>query len=206
MMLLGLELADEKDRAAKILLQQLMALPSRIEENTQALEPHIQELIPVIKDCRLLNVTGTCSNYGVALEAAIKAQEAAFIPTRGDTTAGLLQGPVGALNANWLVMALVMPQDEPLNRELLKLVRQFGAKSVGVYPKELDLPASCDYSLVLPNGADPFIAALAYLPALQLMVYYWTVERGMNPDVPSSMNSILESILPPGRNEPELRN
>lgn len=205
MMLLGLELADEKDDAAKQLLQQLLALPAKIDENIRTLEPRIQELLPVIKSCKFLNVTGTCSNYGVALEAAIKAQEAAFVPTRGDTTAGLLQGPVGALNADWLVMTLVMPQDESLNRELLKLVQQFGAKSIGVYPQELNLATACDHSLILPNGADPFIAALAYLPALQLLVYYWTVEKGMNPDVPSSMNSILKSILPPGREEPELR-
>lgn len=205
MMLLGLELAEEKDDAAKNLLKQLLALPQKIDENTRALEPRIQELLPVITRCKLLNVTGTCSNYGVALEAAIKAQEAAFVPTRGDTTAGLLQGPVGALNPDWLVLPLVMPQDESLNLELLKLVRQFGAKSIAVYPKGMDLSSACDYSLVLPNGANPFIAALAYLPALQLLVYYWTVEKGMNPDQPSSMNSILQSILPPGREEPELR-
>lgn len=205
MMLLGLELADKNDGQAKALLQELLALPSRIDENTKALEPRIQELMPVVKSCKLLNVTGTASNYGVALEAAIKAQEAAFVPTRGDSTAGLLQGPVGALDSDWLVIALVMPQDETLNLELLKLVRQFGAKSIAVYPKTMDLTAAADHSLMLPHGADPFLAALAYLPALQLLVYYWTVERGMNPDEPSSMNSILKSILPPGREEPELR-
>lgn len=205
MMLLGLELADEKDVQAKGLLKDLLTLPSRIDENTQAIEPRIQELMPAIKSCKLLNVTGTASNFGVALEAAIKAQEAAYVPTRGDSTAGLLQGPVGALNPDWLVMALVLPQDEALNLELLRLVRQFGAKSIAVHPKGIDLAKACDHSLLLPHGADPFLAALTYLPALQLLVYYWTVERGMNPDVPSSMNSILKSILPPGRKEPELR-
>jgi hypothetical protein len=37
------------------------------------------------------------------------------------------------------------------------------------------------------------------------LAYYWTTERGMNPDEPSSMHSILKSILPPGRQEPELK-
>lgn len=205
MMMLGLEMADEKDSQAKALLRDLLVLPSRIDENTRALEPRIQKLMPVVESCKFLNVTGTASNYGVAMEAAIKAQEAAFVPTRGDSTAGLLQGPVGALNGDWLVMALVMPQDKALNLELLRLVRQFGAKSIAVYPNGMDFTAACDHPLVLPFGADPFIAALAYLPALQLLVYYWTVKRGLNPDEPSSMNSILKSILPPGREEPELR-
>jgi glucosamine--fructose-6-phosphate aminotransferase (isomerizing) len=205
MMHLGLELADREDQIAKNLLQQLMTFPSIIDQNTRAIEPQLKALMPLVKKCQLLNVAGTCSNHGAALEAAIKVQEASFIPTRGDSTAGLLQGPVGALNADWLVLALIMAQDKNLSLELLKLVRQFGAQSIGVYPQGMDLGDACDHSLVLPAGADPFLAALAYLPAVQLLAYFWTLERGMNPDEPSSMNSILKSILPPGREEPELK-
>jgi hypothetical protein len=40
---------------------------------------------------------------------------------------------------------------------------------------------------------------------LQLLAYHWTVSRGMNPDAPASMAAILDAVLAPGRQEPELR-
>jgi len=205
MMCLGLELAEAENKKTQICLKNLLALPALIEKATKAIEPQLQTLMPVVKNCKMLNVAGTCSNYGVALEAAIKVQEASFIPTRGDSTAGLLQGPVGALNPDWLVLALVMPEDLALSLELLKLVKQFNAHSIAVHPQGIELNKVCEHSVKLPESVDPFLAALVYLPAVQLLAYYWTVERGMNPDEPSSMNSILKSILPPGRQEPELR-
>jgi len=205
MMRLGLELASPENKKAQNCLKNLLASPVFIDHATKAIEPQLHALMPLVKNCKLLNVAGTCSNYGVALEAAIKIQEAAFIPTRGDSTAGLLQGPVCALNQDWLVLALVMPEDLPLSRELLKLVKQFNAQCIAVHPQNLELSEVCEHSIKIPESADPFLAALVYLPTVQLLAYYWTVERGMNPDEPSSMQSILKSILPPGRQEPELR-
>lgn len=203
---LGLELVNENDQAAWGYLKQLDDLADMQHVTIQALEPQLKQLLPYIAGCKLLNVVGTCSNHGVALEAAIKVQEASYIPTRGDSTAGLLQGPVGALNQDWLVIALVMKEDLASSIELLKLVRQFGARSVAVFPQDLSVQDYCDHALVIPRAVDPYLAALVYLPAIQLLAYYWTVERGMNPDAPSSMDSILKSILPPGRQEPELKN
>jgi glucosamine--fructose-6-phosphate aminotransferase (isomerizing) len=205
MMHLGLELAAADHKNAQSCLNNLLALPAMIDRSTKAIEPQLQDLMPLVKNCKYLNVAGTCSNYGVALEAAIKVQEASFVPTRGDSTAGLLQGPVGALNPDWLVLALVLPEDLTLSRELLKLVKQFNAHCIVVHPQNLELSDVCENSIKIPESVDPFLAALVYLPVVQLLAYYWTTERGMNPDEPSSMHSILKSILPPGRQEPELK-
>jgi glucosamine 6-phosphate synthetase-like amidotransferase/phosphosugar isomerase protein len=62
-----------------------------------------------------------------------------------------------------------------------------------------------DFSVRLPVAVDPYLSALVYLPPIQLLAYYWTVARKMNPDAPTSMRAILDAILPPGRQEPELR-
>jgi hypothetical protein len=40
---------------------------------------------------------------------------------------------------------------------------------------------------------------------MQLLAYYLTMAKGMNPDAPASMNIVLEALLAPGREEPELR-
>jgi glucosamine--fructose-6-phosphate aminotransferase (isomerizing) len=202
---LGLALADPTDSAAAERLAKLKAMPAIMADFIQIIEPQLQTLMPRIAAHKLVNVVGTGSNHGAALEAAIKVQEASYIPTRGDSTAGLLQGPVGALNPDWMVYALVLPQDLELTRQLLRLTQGFKAYNLAVHPAGLDLAGLADDEILTPHFDDPYLAALAYLTAVQLLAYYWTVERGMNPDAPSSMTSILEAILPPGREEPELR-
>ena len=205
LMRLGLTLADTIDQMAVQRNQMLTNAPDILQKNIHAIEPRIKFLIPFITSHKNLNVVGSCSNYGVALEAAVKVQEASFITTRGDSIAGLLQGPIGALNSDWLVVALTMAEDEAQIQELLKLLRDFGAHAMVVHPTGMDFSSYCDKSIILVEGQDPFLAALQYLPVVQFMAYYWTVSRGMNPDEPSSMRKILGSILPPGRQEPELK-
>jgi glucosamine--fructose-6-phosphate aminotransferase (isomerizing) len=202
---LGLALADPEDKTAAERLALLRNMPVIMTDFIERIEPQLAKLMPRIASHKLVNVVGTGSNHGAALEAAIKIQEASYVPTRGDSTAGLLQGPVGALNPDWMVYALVLPQDLELTRQLLTLTKGFKAYNLAVHPEGLDLAGLADDEILTPPFDDPYLAALAYLPAVQLLAYYWTVKRGMNPDAPSSMNSILEAILPPGRQEPELR-
>jgi glucosamine--fructose-6-phosphate aminotransferase (isomerizing) len=202
---LGLALSNPADKAAAQRLALLHKMPAIMTDFIEKIEPQLQALMPRIAMHKLVNVVGTGSNHGVALEAAIKVQEASYIPTRGDSTAGLLQGPVGALTPDWMVYALVLPQDLELTRQLLTLTRGFKAYNLAVHPEGTDLASLADDEIITPLFDDPYLAALAYLPAIQLLAYYWTVRRGMNPDAPSSMDSILEAILPPGRQEPELR-
>ncbi|MDK2980990.1 MAG: hypothetical protein PWQ55_1337 [Chloroflexota bacterium] len=205
LMRLGLALAGVDDAAAAQRLARLRNMPVVMSAFIAQIEPQLQVLMPRIAAHKLVNVVGTGSNHGAALEAAIKVQEAAYIPTRGDSTAGLLQGPVGALNPDWMVYALVLPQDLALTRQLLTLTRSFKAYNLAVHAEGLDLGGTADDEILTPRYDDPALAALAYLSAVQLLAYYWTVQRGMNPDAPGSMNAILEAILPPGREEPELR-
>ena len=202
---LGLALAGPADSSAAERLARLRSMPAVTAEFIEKIEPQLRALMPRIAAHKLVNVVGTASNHGAALEAAIKVQEASYIPTRGDSTAGLLQGPVGALNPDWMVYALVLPQDLELTRQLLTLTKGFRAYNLAVHPDGLDLAGLADDEILTPHFDDPYLAALAYLSAVQLLAYYWTVERGMNPDAPSSMASILAAILPPGRQEPELR-
>lgn len=205
LMQLGLVLAEPEDKEAAELRQALSAIAETASAVISEAEPEIQSLIPSIQDHRLVAVTGSGSNIGVALEAAIKIQEAAFIPTRGESTIGLVHGPIGALDENWLVVPLVTGTDLDVSSDLLRLVHKFGGHSLCMHAPDVDLAGLSDYSIRLPGTAGPYLAALLFLPPIQLLTYYWTLARKMNPDAPTSMGAILETILPPGRKEPELR-
>jgi len=203
LMRLGLAFCRAGDQAALPRLGRLQGMAPALEKTIRMLDEQIRALMPTIKDHRIVNVAGTCSNHGVALEAAIKIQEASLIPTRGDSTASLWQGPIGALNPDWLVVALVMREDLDLSRRLLTLVREFGAFGLAVCPPELDLEGLADHRLDISEWDDPYLAGLLYLPAVHLLAYHLTLARGLNPDKPQATDAVLKSILPPGRKEPD---
>ncbi len=205
LMRLGLAFARSRDAEAEQEAKNLAALPEAIEAAIRQAEPAIQALIPSIQRHEMVAVTGSCSNIGVALEAAIKIQEAAYVPTRGESTIGMVHGPTGALNEKWLVVPLATPLDQEVSADLLRLARKFGAHSLCIQAAGTQLKAAPDFSVEINVPASPYLAALVFLPTIQLLAYDWTVARGMDPDAPSSMNAILNTILPPGRSEPELK-
>lgn len=205
MMALGLAFASPEDQEAQKELDALQGLHTLIKANVESLEKDLAAVLPSLLDHEILSVAGTGSNFGVALEAAIKVQETSNVITRGDSIAGLLHGPSGALDKRWLVMPLVLPADMAMTRELLGLVRKFGATSLAVVTPGLDLGSAADHVLYIQNTPDPYLASLVFLPVIQLLSYQWAIARGLNPDSPKAMRAVLDAILPAGREEPELR-
>ncbi len=205
LMRLALALAAPDDAAAGPRLAALRAAPDVIRRVVESAEPQIRDLLPFIEKHHTLLVCGTGSNYGVALEAAVKVQEAAYVTTHADDTGDLLHGPLGPLSADWLLVPLITAYDLALSRELLALARTLGGHTLSIVGPGLDLAGLSDYALVLPDAVDPLMAALVYLPPIQLLAYYWTLVKGMNPDAPDFMDAMLAAILPPNREEPERR-
>lgn len=205
LMRLALEFGAGEDSSRDQRLAELKASPAAMARTIELTERPLQEMLGEISRHTHIAISGTGANWGVALEAAMKLQEASYVPAYANSTDGLLNGPVGALNQNWLVISMVGPGDQRVTDQLLRAAHRFGAHSLVLAEPGVDLTEKATYSLDIPGGAHPSIAALQYLPPLQLLAYYWTVSRGMNPDAPTSMTTILEAILPAGRSEPELR-
>jgi glucosamine--fructose-6-phosphate aminotransferase (isomerizing) len=205
LMRLALALAGPTNARAKECLLELRSMPATLERTLADIEPAIKRLIPMIEKHELIAIVGTGSNYGVALEGALKVQESSGVPTYGGSTCSFLTGFVGAMTRKWVVITLITNQDEDLNHSALHIARSLGARTVGVIEPGLIIPNECDHCLTLPAKCDSLLAGLVYLLPMQLLAYYLTMAKGMNPDAPASMNIVLEALLAPGREEPELR-
>ncbi|MCJ7677008.1 MAG: SIS domain-containing protein, partial [Anaerolineales bacterium] len=205
LMRLGLELADPKDGEAVQRRRTLAAAAAASDKVVGAAEDAVRTLMPKLAKHSTVFMGGTGSNYGAALEGAVKLQETAYVTTLSDHTGNIFHGALGPLNKDWLILPLVHAADTKLVLQLLRLVRKFGAHSLAVAEPGVDLQGLSDYTISLPERTDPLLAALSYLPVLQLLTYYWTVERKLNPDEPSIMRDMLDAMLPVGRQEPELR-
>lgn len=205
LMRVAVALAEANDEAAGRQRVELKNMPGVLERVLDSIEPELCRLMPEIERTELLAIAGSGSNYGVALEAALKIQEASGVPSYGNGTNAFLNGPLGAMNSKWLVIPLITSRDRELSEKVLRIARHLGAHTLAVTEPGVSLSEAPEHCLSLPAKVDALLAALAFLPPIQLLAYYRTVARGLNPDAPASMQSILEAILPPGREEPELR-
>jgi len=187
------------------LKSQLYKIPDKLKASIPVIDRGIKEIINQIKDCSAISVAGSISNYGVALESAVKIQEASNRFTRSDTLAGLLHGPLGAVNLNWAVLLMITEKDGKLNDDILKTANKLKARTISVYSGKVEYSVEPEFTIHLPDSTDDLLAGLLYLPVVQLMAYHWTISLGMNPDAPAAMMDILNSILPEGREEPEFR-
>jgi glucosamine--fructose-6-phosphate aminotransferase (isomerizing) len=205
LMRLALAFALPNDSEAAKHLEVLRAAPEAIEKTIVAVEPQVKKLIGDIQNLTQVLIGGTCSNYGAAIEGAGKIQETTDIPSQGEHLCNAFYGPLGAINKKWLVVPLLTSVDLLLGKQLLKMVRRFSAHSMVISEPGLDIGGLSDYILEVPVCMDPLLAGLIFLPPLQLLTYYWTIAKGMNPDEPTTMHSMLDALLAPGRQEPELR-
>jgi glucosamine--fructose-6-phosphate aminotransferase (isomerizing) len=186
-------------------LEALYTVPDILDRTLPVAEDQVRMLLPSFQSQKMTLVAGTGSNYGVALEAAMKIGETAYIPTHCDDTGNVLHSPMGILGKEWLSIMLVTKRDLELSKIALGLIGQFGPQRLSIIEPGLDLSDLGEQVLTLTEAIDPFLAALVYLLPIQLITYYWAVARGLNPDTPASMHATLAAVLAPGRKEPELR-
>jgi glucosamine--fructose-6-phosphate aminotransferase (isomerizing) len=200
-----LALADPEDQAVKAALACLRNTPSDFQKSLEACELQVQALLPQIKAFSLMLMGGTLGNYGVALEGALKMQEASGLTVVGNETGNMLHGPWGVIGAGWLVALLVSPYDRALCEKTLGLAGKTGARRLVITEPGVDVQAYAEHVITLPVKTDVFLSGLIYLAPVQLLTYYWAVANGLDPDSPANMQAILDAMLPAGRQEPEMR-
>ena len=205
LMRLALAFARAQDTGAAERLEALRAAPDRLRKVLEAVEPQVQALVPRIQAHKMVMAGGTISNAGAALEFAIKLQEDANVTVFALDTGNLLHGPWGPVGADWLVALLVTRYDLELSRKTLALAGKLKARRLAVVEPGLDLGGLAEYTIALPEPVDLLTAGLSYLIPLQLLTYYWSLANGLNPDAPAQMRTMLDAMLPPGREEPEMR-
>jgi glucosamine--fructose-6-phosphate aminotransferase (isomerizing) len=205
LMQLGVALEPAGGDASSRLAQALADVPQLLATAIEDAERDIELVIELLPGYRMALVTGSAGNQGVAMEAALKFQEAAGVVTEWDETGNALHGAVSILDASWLHVALVTRADQELNRSLLGLAGQFGAGRLCVAELGVTVDGSSEALIGVPDAGDPLIAPLLFLPPVQLLTYQFALARGRNPDEPPFADVMLQAMLPPGRSEPDWR-
>lgn len=203
LMQLGVALDPAGDEAAGRRAQALADVPRLLTTSVEDAEQGIGLVSEWLDSHRLALVTGTAGNQGVAMEAALKLQEAAGVVTEWEETGSALHGAISILDASWLYVSLVTRADQELHRSVLGLAGRFGANRLCVAELGVMVEECSDALIRVPEAGDPLIAPLLFLPPVQLLTYQLALARGRNPDEPPFADVMLQAMLPPGRSEPD---
>lgn len=132
---------------------------------------------------------GLGAYYGMANEGMLKLKEMTQLFAEAFNPMEFRHGPISVLNENCRVILLSQSELRSYEIEVVNDVRRSGAKTV-VIGDGLDKFES-DETFELASGLSDKSRAILYLPLLQYMAYFRTLEMGLNPDKPRNLNQVV---------------
>ncbi len=170
------------------LLEKLENIPDHMESILEN-EDFIKKIACKYKDARDFFFIGRGFSYPTALEGALKLKEITYIHAEGYASGELKHGPLALIDDGVPVVAVVPPgksHDKTLSN--VEEVNARGARVIGLgSSKDEDLRSETQDMIEFDNGIDEIFSAVPYVIPLQLLSYYISVMKGIDPDKPKNL-------------------
>ena len=128
-------------------------------------------------------------NYGLACEAMLKTKEMSLTPSEAFHFMEFRHGPKSVVRPGTLIVGLIDEAARTQEGLLLAEMRSLGATILAISESENGVTA--DYQVSLRSGRDYLASRVLTLPLLQLMAYYRSVYKGLNPDRPTNLEAVV---------------
>ena len=188
--LIGLFLAQERGSLTRKeiahLRDELLALPNKIEEILETIEP-LREMTRGFKDASSVLFLGRHVGYPAALEGALKLKELAYMHAEGFAGGELKHGPIALIEEGTPVIAVLPPFASEISEKMrsnIQEVKARGAKVIAIADSStsLDVP----FMIRIPASDELLQPVLSIVP-LQVFAYEMAVARGNDVDQPRNL-------------------
>lgn len=129
--------------------------------------------------------------YGLACEAMLKMKEMSLSPSEAYHTMEFRHGPMSMVNDKTLIVGLVSERAAESELQVLSEMRERGGTVLAITPVSLP-DSSADEQVIISNDLTDAERAPLYLPVLHLIIYYHTVAKGLNPDLPNNLTAVIQ--------------
>lgn len=170
------------------LINDLKNIPQYMEELINQ-EDHIHKIANKYKDKKDFFFIGRGLSYPTALEGALKLKEITYIHAEGYAAGELKHGPLALIDDGVPVVA-VAPMGDVHDKIFSNVeeVRARGAEIISVGAQEDELMISeSDDTIFVNKDVMELISPIVYVVPLQLLSYYISIEKGINPDKPKNL-------------------
>jgi glucosamine--fructose-6-phosphate aminotransferase (isomerizing) len=136
-----------------------------------------------------LFILGKENYVSVAKEGALKMKEIGYIHAEGYSSAALKHGPYALLSPGFPVI-LLSPKDASFvrNQGVFDELKSRDALVIGI--SDCELSEAYDYRIRVPTGG---YTEILMNVVLQLIAYYLSLEKGINPDYPRNIAKVLST-------------
>lgn len=171
------------------ILEELASLP----EITRQLIPNYEHVLERV-GCNLgfehFIFLGSGANYGIACEGMLKLKEMTLSNSEAFHFLEFRHGPKSILNSKVVVIGLLSDTMRQEEVAVLAEIQKLGAYVIAITESGDDLPAN--EIIALRSGVGELSRGIIALPLMQLFAYYRALEKGLDPDHPLNLTSVVD--------------
>ena len=169
---------------------ELDKLPDLLEHTLDVTDDAAQQVAAYLNAWEDMYYLGYGLTHPVALEGALKLKEISYAHCEGAFSSEFKHGPLSAVHDGYPVVFITAPGDEMMMINHVNEVTTRGGRAIAIAAEHPALRSNVHDYLVLPDAHRFISPVLATLPA-QLVSYYMSVARGIDPDFPRNLSKTL---------------
>ncbi len=172
----------------KRLIEELKALPEKIERRINSLAPQMEELSKEIYKKNDIFFIGRLNDFATASEGSLKMKEISYINSQSYPAGELKHGTISLIEKGSIVVA-VAGKSRVFSKAMSNIseVQARGARVILITDEsEKDTKVTAEFTITVPETIKEFQSSLLVLP-LQLLSYYTAKNLGCDIDRPKNL-------------------
>ena len=171
-------------------INDLQSLPYHFKNTIQKVQNEVKTLLDYHHNKEHLFLLGKSNDECIAKEGSLKIKEMAYIHAEAYSSASLKHGPFALLDENFPVILIdTMPEYFIKNHSCAEEIVSRGSRILRITSSKIKMDIEGVSELVIDNNTS-FSSLLAIIP-IQLMGYYISVKKGINPDIPRNLAKVV---------------
>ena len=182
-------LGDPQAHHSDLYIPKIRRLNNDIIKTIEDASEQCKRVAKALVSSNSIFILGKENYVSVAKEGSLKMKEIGYIHAEGYSSAALKHGPYALLSPGFPVI-LLTPGDESFirNQGVFDELKSRGAVVIGI--SDCELSDAYDYKIRVPTCG---YTELLTNVVLQLIAYYLSIEKGINPDYPRNIAKVLST-------------
>lgn len=164
-------------------MQRLPEIGNSIIGNYESLAKEIGENL----DFDRFYFLGSGIRYGLACEVNLKMKEMTLTHSESFHFLEFRHGPMSMVNQNAVILGLLSDANRTHEAKVLSEMRTLGGTLIRLGEQDAEVK--------FESGIPESVRGVLYLPVLQLMAFYRSVAKGLNPDRPNHLSAVVQLDL-----------
>jgi len=164
------------------MISDLQNLSNDFKNTIENVECKVKEIASSLRETKNMFILGKGSDECIAKEGSLKVKEISYIHSEGYSASSLKHGPFALLDENFPVIILKL--DNKHTTKIESCVEEVKSRNSPV----ILISNDCDGINVSANSS--YSSLLGIVP-IQMLAYYISIERGINPDKPKNLAKVV---------------